>query len=85
MLFSVNMLIVILICLNALKNKNKFLFLVTFFNQIIKSARLPCGRSWVRSLAESYLKTVKVGTRCLPAKHSALKGRIEGKWCKNQG
>ena len=26
----------------------------------------------------------KVGTRCLPVKHSALKGRIEGKWCKNQ-
>ena len=37
--------------------------------------------------AGSYLKTVKFGTRCLSAKHLALKGRIEVgvKWCKNQG
>ena len=34
---------------------------------------------------QSYLKTVKVGTRCIPAKNSALKGRIEGKWCKKNG
>ena len=28
------------------------------------------------------LYTVKVGTRCHPAKHSVFHGRIEGKWCK---
>ena len=32
-----------------------------------------------------YLKTENVGTRCLPAKHSSLKGRFKGKRCKNQG
>ena len=31
------------------------------------------------------LKTLRVDTRCLPAKHSALKGMVKRKWCKSQG
>ena len=48
---------------------------------VVECSAYPCAMLWVHPLAESYLTTVKVGTHCLPAKHSALKGRIEGKWC----
>ena len=62
-------------------------FLTQLFKVIYaEKRRWPSGRVLTyRAQGHGFLKTVKIGTRCHPAKHSALKGMIEGKWCKNQG